>query len=48
MPRISQILDGEAHLIQAREIDPEDFLARSPVKVNLRRSLAYLRGRGSS
>jgi FlaA1/EpsC-like NDP-sugar epimerase len=45
VPRISQILDGEAHLIQAREIDPVDFLARSPVKVNLRRSLAYLRGR---
>jgi FlaA1/EpsC-like NDP-sugar epimerase len=45
VPRIAQILDGEAHLIQAREIDPEDFLARSPVKVNLRKSLAYLRGR---
>jgi FlaA1/EpsC-like NDP-sugar epimerase len=45
VPRIAQILDGEAHLIQAREIDPEDFLARSPVKVSLRRSLAYLRGR---
>jgi len=45
VPRISQILDGEAHLIQARDIDPEDFLARSPVKVSLRRSLAYLRDR---
>jgi FlaA1/EpsC-like NDP-sugar epimerase len=45
VPRIAQILDGEAHLIQAREIDPEDFLARSPVKVSLRRNLAYLRGR---
>ena len=45
VPRIAQILDGEAHLIQAREIDPEDFLARSPVKVNLKKSLAYLRGR---
>jgi FlaA1/EpsC-like NDP-sugar epimerase len=44
VPRIAQILDGEAHLIQAREIDPEDFLARSPVRVNLRRSLAYVRG----
>ncbi len=44
VPRITQILDGEAHLIQAREIDPEDFLARSPVRVNLRKSLAYLRG----
>jgi FlaA1/EpsC-like NDP-sugar epimerase len=45
VPPVSQILDGEAHLVQAREIDPEDFLARSPVKVNLRRSLAYLRGK---
>jgi FlaA1/EpsC-like NDP-sugar epimerase len=45
VPQIAQILDGEAHLIQAREIDPEDFLARSPVRVNLRKSLAYLRGR---
>jgi FlaA1/EpsC-like NDP-sugar epimerase len=44
VPRIAQILDGEAHLIQAREIDPEDFLARSPVRVNLRKSLAYVRG----
>jgi len=45
VPQIAQILDGEAHLIQAREIDPEDFLARSPVRVNLRRSLAYVKGR---
>jgi FlaA1/EpsC-like NDP-sugar epimerase len=45
VPGIAQILDGEAHLIQAREIDPEDFLARSPVRVNLRRSLSYVRGK---
>ncbi len=45
VPQISQILDGEAHLIQAREVDPEDFLARSPVRVNLKKSLAYVRGR---
>ncbi len=45
VPRISQILDGEARLIQAREIDPEDFLARSPVRVNLRKTLAYVRGK---
>jgi FlaA1/EpsC-like NDP-sugar epimerase len=45
VPRIAQILDGEAHLIQAREIDPEDFLARSPVRVSLRKSLAYVRGK---
>jgi FlaA1/EpsC-like NDP-sugar epimerase len=45
VPGIAQILDGEAHLIQAREIDPEDFLARSPVRVSLKKSLAYVRGR---
>jgi len=45
VPQLSQVLDAGAHLIQAREIDPEDFLARSPVKVNLRKSLAYVRGR---
>ena len=45
VPQVSQILDGEAHLIQAREIDPEDFLARSPVRVNLRKTLSYLQGK---
>ena len=45
VPQIAQILDGEAHLIQAREIDPEDFLARSPVRVNLKRSLSYIQGK---
>ena len=40
VPRISQILEGEAHLIQARDLDPEDLLARAPVKVNLKRSLS--------
>jgi FlaA1/EpsC-like NDP-sugar epimerase len=45
VPQLSQIIDGEAHLIQAREVDPADFLGRSPVRVNLRESLAYLRGK---
>ncbi len=45
VPQISQILDGDVHLIQAREIDPEDFLSRNPVTVNLKKSLAYLRGK---
>ena len=45
VPRLSQILEGEPHLIQAREIDPEDLLARQPVRVNLKESLAYLRGK---
>ena len=45
VPRISQILEGEAHLIQARQIDPEDLLTRDPIQVNLKKSLAYLRGK---
>jgi FlaA1/EpsC-like NDP-sugar epimerase len=45
VPQLSQILDDEAHLIQARQINPEDFLARSPVRVNLRKSLSYVRGK---
>lgn len=45
LPGISQILDGDAHLIQAREIDVDDLLGRSPVSIGLRESLAYLRGR---
>ncbi|MFW5848982.1 MAG: polysaccharide biosynthesis protein [Spirochaetota bacterium] len=45
VPSIAQIVDGEAHLIQAREIDPEDLLGRDPVSMNLRKSLSYLRGK---
>jgi FlaA1/EpsC-like NDP-sugar epimerase len=45
LPGISQIVDGEAHLIQTRSIDPQDFLGRTPVTVNLRQSLNYLRGK---
>jgi FlaA1/EpsC-like NDP-sugar epimerase len=45
VPRVSQILEGEAHLIQARQINPEDLLTREPIQVNLKKSLAYLRGK---
>lgn len=45
LPRISQIIEGNAHLIQTREINPEDLLARNPVKVCLKESLAYVRGK---
>jgi len=45
VPTVAQIVDGEAHLIQARNIDPEDLLARNPVRINLKASLAYLRGK---
>ena len=45
LPGISQILEGDAHLIQTREIDPLDTLSRTPVHINLKESLAYLRGK---
>ncbi|MDR3115389.1 MAG: polysaccharide biosynthesis protein [Treponema sp.] len=45
LPGISQILEGDAHLIQTRSIDPQDLLGRTPVRVNLKESLAYLRGK---
>jgi FlaA1/EpsC-like NDP-sugar epimerase len=45
LPGISQILEGDAHLIQTRFIDPQDLLGRNPVAINLRQSLAYLRGK---
>ncbi|MDR0998476.1 MAG: polysaccharide biosynthesis protein [Treponema sp.] len=45
LPGISQIIEGDAHLIQTRNIDPQDLLGRNPVAINLRESLAYLRGK---
>ncbi len=45
LPAISQIVDGTAHLVQAREIDPQDLLSRTPVKISLKKSLSYLRGK---
>ncbi|MDR2758084.1 MAG: polysaccharide biosynthesis protein [Spirochaetaceae bacterium] len=45
LPGISQIIEGDAHLIQTRSIDPQDLLGRTPVTVNLKQSLSYLRGK---
>ncbi len=45
LPGIAQILEGKAHLIQARDINPQDLLGRAPVSINLKKSLAYLRAR---
>lgn len=43
LPAISQVIDGSAHLVQARAIDPLDILGRTPVTVSLKESLSYLR-----
>lgn len=45
LPGISQIIEGQAHLIQTREIKVQDLLARKPVRISLKESLKYLRGR---
>lgn len=43
LPSISQIIDGSAHLIQAREISTLDLLGRNPVVIPLKKTLEYLR-----
>ena len=45
LPNISQIVNGHAHLVQARDINPEDLLGRNPVPIDLIESLSYLRGK---
>jgi FlaA1/EpsC-like NDP-sugar epimerase len=45
LPGISQIIDGDAHLIQTRSIDLQDLLGRNPVTIKLKQSLAYVRGK---
>lgn len=45
LPGVAQVIEGTAHLVQARDIDPQDLLGRSPVAINLKKSLAYLRGK---
>jgi FlaA1/EpsC-like NDP-sugar epimerase len=45
LPGISQIIEGDAHLIQTRSIDLQDLLGRNPVTINLKQSLSYVRGK---
>ncbi len=45
LPNVSQIIEGDAHLVQTREIKAQDLLARKPVHIGLVESLEYLRGK---
>lgn len=45
LPALSQVVDGDAHLVLTRDIDPQDLLGRNPVQISLRKSLGYLRGK---
>lgn len=42
LPSAAHIIDGKAHLVQARDIDLQDLLGRTPLKINLKESLEYL------
>ena len=45
LPSISQVVDGKAHLVQTRNINPLDILGRTPIIIPLHESLAYLKGK---
>lgn len=45
LPGISQVINGNAHLVQTRQIDPLDILGRTPIAISLKESLNYLRGK---
>jgi FlaA1/EpsC-like NDP-sugar epimerase len=45
LPDMGQVIEGSAHLVQTREIDPQDLLLRKPVKIGLKESISYLRGK---
>ena len=45
LPSVSQIVEGKAHLVQTRDIDPLDILGRTPIIIPLHESLKYLRGK---
>ncbi len=43
VPSVAQLIDG-VHLVQTREINPEDLLGRDAVKIDLKSRVGYLRG----
>lgn len=45
IPSLSHIVHGPVHLVQARDIDPEDLLGRNPVPIDLVETLSYLKGK---
>jgi len=45
VPDVAQVIEGDAHLVQAREIDPQDLLGRSPVAIGLKKSIQWLSGK---
>ena len=45
LPSVSQIVSADPHIVQAREMDPQDLLGREPVLFDLKESLSYVRGK---
>ncbi|OQX29037.1 MAG: polysaccharide biosynthesis protein [Spirochaeta sp. LUC14_002_19_P3] len=45
LPSVSQIVSADPHIVQAREMDPQDLLGREPVLIDLKESLSYVRGK---
>lgn len=45
LPLLSQIMDGDVHFIQTRNIDAEDLLGRTPAAIPLKETLEYLRNK---
>lgn len=45
VPASAQIIEGDAHLVQTRTIDPLDILGRDPVDIGLLESLEWLKGK---
>ncbi len=45
LPPISQIVSADPHIVQARDMDPQDLLGREPVLIDLKESLSYVRGK---
>ncbi|MCG8453947.1 MAG: polysaccharide biosynthesis protein [Spirochaetales bacterium] len=45
LPSVSQMVSADPHMVQAREMDPQDLLGREPVLIDLKESLSYVRGK---
>jgi FlaA1/EpsC-like NDP-sugar epimerase len=45
LPSVAQIIEGDAHLVQTREVKPQDFLGRRSANIGLKESLSYLSGK---
>lgn len=45
LPSINQVINGDAHFVQAREINPLDILGRTPIVIPLQESLSYLKNK---